>query len=216
MARNGGNENAFTSPDYTAYFQTIAKDRLELVMEMEADRMVNLVLDDDEVLPERDVVLEERSQRVDNEPGARLGEQLNAAQYLHHPYRLPVIGWRHEIASYTREDALDFYRNWYAPNNAVLIVAGDIDAAELRPLAEKYYGAIPARPVPERDRLQEPPQQARARGRAQRPAGAAAVLVALLPGAELQRRRDASTPMRWRCWPRSSAAPAPRGCTARW
>jgi zinc protease len=160
IARNGGNENAFTGPDYTGYFQTIAKDRLELVMRMEADRMANLVLDEQEVLHERSVVLEERSQRVDNDPGARLSEQLNATQYYHHPYRLPVIGWRHEMASYTREDALGFYRSWYAPNNAVLIVAGDIDAAELRPLAEKYYGAIPARPVPARFRVQEPPQEA--------------------------------------------------------
>jgi zinc protease len=160
VARNGGNENAFTGPDYTGYFQTIAKDRLELVMRMEADRMANLVLDDAETLRERSVVLEERSQRTDNDPGARLGEQLNATQFYHHPYRLPVIGWRHEMASYSREDALDFYRTWYAPNNAVLIVAGDIDAAELRPLAEKYYGAIPARPVPVRVRVQEPPQEA--------------------------------------------------------
>ncbi len=160
MARNGGNENAFTAPDYTGYFQTIARDRLELVMEMEADRMTNLVLDDAAVLPERDVILEERSQRVDNDPGARLAEQMSASQYLHHPYRLPVIGWRHEIESYTREDALDFYRTWYAPNNAVLIVAGDIDAAELRPLAEKYYGSIAPREVPERVRVQDPPQEA--------------------------------------------------------
>jgi zinc protease len=160
VARNGGNENAFTGSDYTGYYQTIARDRLELVMEMEADRMTNLVLDDPAVLPERDVVLEERSQRVDNDPGARLAEQLNAAQFLNHPYRLPVIGWRHEMASYTREDALDFYNTWYAPNNAVLIVAGDIDAEELRPLAERYYGAIPRRDVPQRVRVQEPPQQA--------------------------------------------------------
>jgi zinc protease len=160
VARNGGNENAFTGPDYTGYYQTIARDRLELVMEMEADRMTNLVLDDAAVLPERDVVLEERSQRTDNDPGSRLAEQLGAAQFLHHPYRLPVIGWRHEIESYTREDALDFYRTWYAPNNAVLIVAGDIDAEELRPLAERYYGAIPRRDVPQRVRVQEPPQQA--------------------------------------------------------
>jgi zinc protease len=160
VARNGGNENAFTGPDYTGYYQTIARDRLEMVMEMEADRMTNLVLDDAAVLPERDVVLEERSQRVDNDPGSRLAEQLNAAQFLHHPYRLPVIGWRHEMEGYTREDALDFYRTWYAPNNAVLIVAGDIDAAELRPLAERYYGVIPRREVPTRVRVQEPPQQA--------------------------------------------------------
>jgi zinc protease len=160
VARNGGNENAFTGPDYTGYFQTIAKDRLELVMRMEADRMANLVLDEDEVTRERSVVLEERSQRTDNDPGARLAEQLNATQFYHHPYRLPVIGWRHEMETYNREDALDFYRTWYAPNNAVLIVAGDIDAAELRPLAEKYYGAVPARPVPARIRVQEPPQEA--------------------------------------------------------
>jgi zinc protease len=160
VARNGGSENAFTGPDYTGYFQNIAKDRLETVMRMEADRMTNLRLEPGEVLTERDVVLEERSQRVDNDPGARLGEVVNATQYLNHPYRLPVIGWRHEMASYTREDALAFYRTWYAPNNAVLIVAGDIDAAELRPLAEKYYGVIPARPRPARQRLAEPPQEA--------------------------------------------------------
>jgi zinc protease len=158
VARNGGNENAFTGQDYTGYFQTIAKDRLETVMRMEADRMTNLKLAPEQVRPERDVVLEERSMRVDNDPGSRLGEMVNAIQYLNSPYRLPVIGWRQEMASYTREDALAFYRTWYAPNNAVLIVAGDIDAAELKPLAEKYYGVIPARPVPERNRLKEPPQ----------------------------------------------------------
>jgi zinc protease len=118
------------------------------------------MLDEDEVLHERSVVLEERSQRTDNDPGARLAEQFNAIQFYHHPYRLPVIGWRHEMETYDREDALAFYRTWYAPNNAVLIVAGDIDAAELRPLAEKYYGAIPVRPVPQRDRVKEPPQEA--------------------------------------------------------
>ncbi len=160
VARNGGNENAFTGPDYTGYFQTIARDRLELVMQMEADRMTNLKLGEQEVLNERNVVLEERSQRVDNDPGSRLSEQLNATQYYHHPYRIPVIGWRHEIESYNREDALAFYHTWYAPNNAVLIVAGDIDAAELRPLAEKYYGVIPAHPIPPRVRVKEPSQEA--------------------------------------------------------
>ena len=160
VARNGGNENAFTGADYTGYFQTIARDRLELVMEMEADRMSNLELTPAEVLMERDVVLEERSMRVDNDPGAKLGEQLGAVQFLHHPYGIPIIGWRHEMATYDTQDALDFYESWYAPNNAVLIVAGDIDAEELRPLAEKYYGSIPARPVPERIRTQEPPQAA--------------------------------------------------------
>ena len=160
VARNGGNDNAFTGPDYTGYFQTIARDRLELVMKMEADRMTNLVLAEDEVLRERDVVLEERSMRVDNNPSARLAEQINAAQFLHHPYGTPIIGWRHEIEAYTREDSLEFYKTWYAPNNAVLLVAGDIDAAELKPLAEQYYGVIPAREIPERVRVQEPPQSA--------------------------------------------------------
>lgn len=160
VARNGGNDNAFTGPDYTGYFQTIARDRLELVMKMEADRMTNLRLEEDEVLRERDVVLEERSMRVDNTPSARLAEQMNAAQFIHHPYGLPVIGWRHEIEAYTREDSLDFYKTWYAPNNAILLVAGDIDAAELKPLAEKYYGVIPARDIPERVRVKEPPQNA--------------------------------------------------------
>jgi zinc protease len=160
VARQGGNDNAFTSQDSTAYFQMIAKDRLELVMAMEADRMVNLELSDEHVYPERDVILEERRSRVDNEPSALLGEQLMAAQYLHHPYRLPVIGWFHEIAGYTREDALEFYRTWYAPNNAVLVVAGDVTAAELRPLAERTYGTIAARQVPTRRRLVEPPQHA--------------------------------------------------------
>ena len=160
VARQGGNDNAFTGHDATAYFQMIAKDRLELVMAMEADRMVNLDLADEHVYPERDVILEERRSRVDNEPSALLGEQMMAAQYLHHPYRLPVIGWFNEIAGYTREDALEFYRTWYAPNNAVLVVAGDVTAAELRPLAEQAYGGIAARLLPPRRRLVEPPQHA--------------------------------------------------------
>ena len=160
VARQGGNDNAFTGHDATAYFQMIAKDRLELVMAMEADRMVNLDLADEHVYPERDVILEERRSRVDNEPSALLGEQMMAAQYLHHPYRLPVIGWFHEIAGYTREDALEFYRTWYAPNNAVLVVAGDVTAAELRPLAAQAYGGIAARLLPPRRRLVEPPQHA--------------------------------------------------------
>jgi zinc protease len=163
VARNGGNDNAFTSYDYTAYFQTIARDRLELVMGMEAERMTDLRLADEIVYPERDVILEERRSRVDNEPSSLLGEQLNAAQFLHHPYRLPVIGWMHEIEAYRREDAEAFYRQWYAPNNAILVVAGDITADELRPLAEKTYGQIPARPVPQRRRLAEPPQHAERR-----------------------------------------------------
>ncbi|SNB53973.1 zinc protease [Arboricoccus pini] len=160
VARHGGEDNAFTSLDFTAYFQTIARDRLPMVMEMEADRMVNLALLDEHVYPERDVIVEERRSRVDNDPGSLLSEHLSAAQFLHHPYRLPVIGWMHEIQSYTRADVEDFYAHWYAPNNAILIVSGDIDMAELLPLAEATYGKLSPRDVPARKRLVEPPQLA--------------------------------------------------------
>jgi zinc protease len=160
VARNGGRDNAFTSQDYTAYFQTVARDRLELVMRMEADRMRNLVLTDREVLPERDVVLEERRSRVDNNPGSQLYEAASAALYLNHPYGMPVIGWKHEIEQLTTEDALAFYRKFYAPNNAILVVAGDIDAQELRPLAEKYYGILERGPEIVRKRVAEPAHHA--------------------------------------------------------
>jgi zinc protease len=160
IAANGGTENAFTSWDYTAYYQTVARDRLEIVMKHEADRMANLKLTKEVVDPERDVVLEERRSRIDNDPGSRLWEVVRAAQYLNHPYRRPIIGWEHEIRGLTTEGALAFYRRWYAPNNAILIVAGDVTAAEVRPLAEKYYGVIPAGDIPERRRVEEPPQNA--------------------------------------------------------
>lgn len=160
IALNGGRENAFTSQDFTGYYQMVARDRLEIVMRHEADRMVNLVLTDDIVLPERDVVLEERRSRVDNEPSAKLWEMVNATLFLNHPYRVPVIGWEHEIRQLTTEGALAFYRRWYAPNNAILIVAGDVTADDVLPLAERYYGVIPRGDVPERRRVEEPPQNA--------------------------------------------------------
>lgn len=160
VAENGGQENAFTSWDYTAYFQSVAKDRLETMMRHEADRMTNLVLTDEIVLPEREVVREERRSRTDNEPSAQLYEVMRASLFLNHPYRIPVIGWDHEISALSTEKALAFYRRWYAPNNAVVIVAGDVDMADVLPLAKKYYGAIPARPIPERVRVEEPPQNA--------------------------------------------------------
>jgi zinc protease len=158
IARNGGQENAFTSWDYTGYYQTVAKDRLELVMQHEADRMANLRLTDAVVNPERDVILEERRSRIDNEPSAQLGEMVNASLYMNHPYRIPIIGWEHEMQGLTTEDAIAFYNQWYAPNNAILIVAGDVTAAEVRPLAEKYYGPVAPRAVPARDRIEEPQQ----------------------------------------------------------
>jgi len=156
VARNGGRENAFTSHDYTAYFQSIAVDRLSMVMEMEADRMQGLTLGNTDIEPERLVILEERRERTENNPAALLGEHINAALYLNHPYRQPIIGWPHEIKKLTRADLLSFYRLWYRPNNAVLVVAGDITAEKLRPLAEKYYGVIPRGPEINRVRPQEP------------------------------------------------------------
>ncbi len=164
VAKNGGSDNAFTSFDYTAYFQRVAADRLELMMEMEADRMVNLKLDNSEVLTERGVIIEERNQRVENSPGSLFGEQMAAAQFMNHRYGVPIIGWQHEITELTREDALEFYAAHYGPNNAVLVVAGDVDPDEVRELAETYYGVIPPNPdIVERERPSEPKQLAERR-----------------------------------------------------
>jgi zinc protease len=163
VAQNGGRDNAFTGEDYTAYYQTVAVDRLPLVMKLEADRMQNLQISDAVVLPEREVIIEERRSRIDNNPGALLNEQVHTALYLNHPYRIPTIGWAHEMAQLSTEDALAHYRRWYAPNNAVLVVAGDVTVAQVKPLAEQFYGPIPSREVPPRSRLVEPPHVATAR-----------------------------------------------------
>jgi zinc protease len=161
VAANGGDENAFTSSDYTAYFQRIAADRLDLVMGMEADRMVNLDPGAEAVLAERDVVLEERRQTVESSPGGPFNEQRRAMLYLNHPYRIPVIGWAHEIAGFSEEKAIDFYRAHYAPNNAIVVVAGDVTVDEVRTLAEKHFGPIPASDaIAPRIRPQEPPPRA--------------------------------------------------------
>jgi zinc protease len=158
LATIGGQENAFTTADYTGYFQRIATQYLPTVMEFEADRMTGLVLTDANVLPERDVVLEEYNMRVANSPEARLGEQVTAALYLNHPYGRPVIGWRPELEKLNREDALAFYRRFYTPNNAVVVIAGDVTAAEVKPLAEKTYGKVARRSeTGPRARPQEPP-----------------------------------------------------------
>ena len=158
IARNGGQDNAFTTQDTTAYFQRVAKDRLPLVMKMEADRMMNLQLAEKEVLTERDVILEERRMRVDNNPSSILGEMLMAQLYLAHPYRIPVIGWEHEMKQLSREDALAFYKQYYAPNNAILIVAGDVEPEEVRKLATETYGKNTPNPALKavRKRPQEP------------------------------------------------------------
>ncbi|QGZ94299.1 M16 family metallopeptidase [Terricaulis silvestris] len=158
VARNGGEDNAFTAWDYTAYYERIARDRLDLVMRMEADRMRNLRFSDETFASERDVIVEERRQRTDNNPGALLGERMRAMLWPHHPYGTPVVGWLHEIQTLDRETALHFYQTWYAPNNAILVVAGDVDAAELRPLAERYYGRLrPTRDLPSRTWVSDPP-----------------------------------------------------------
>jgi zinc protease len=158
VLRIGGNENAFTSTDYTGYFQRVPREQLPRMMEFEADRMTGLVLKDENVLPERDVVLEEFNMRVANNPDARLSEQIMAALYLNHPYGRPVIGWRQEIEKLGREDALAFYRRFYAPNNATLVIAGDVDINEIRPLAERTYGQVAPQPAisARRMRPQEP------------------------------------------------------------
>jgi zinc protease len=161
VAANGGRDNAFTSYDYTAYFQRVAADRLELMMQMESDRMKNIRLTPENIGTERDVIIEERNQRTENSPGALFNEQLNAAQYLNHRYGVPVIGWRHEMEALDLDDALSFYETYYSPNNAILVVSGDVEPEAVRALAEKYYGAIPANPdLPPRLRTQEPPQTA--------------------------------------------------------
>lgn len=158
VARNGGRENAFTTHDYTAFFEDVAADKLELVMQLEADRMAHLSLADDQVTPERQVILEERRERTDNEPAALFEEQLAAAQYLASPYRLPVLGWKHEMEGLSRSDALAYYRAHYAPNNAFVVVVGDVTFDRVRQLAEQYYGANPRRRIALRMRPQEPPQ----------------------------------------------------------
>ena len=163
VAANGGRENAFTSWDYTGYYQFVAKDRLARMMEIEADRMANLVLSKGDVLQERRVILEERRSRIDARPSSILWEQARRALYLNHRYGRPIIGWMHEMEQLSRQDALDFYQRYYGPNNAVLVVAGDVDPDEVRRLAEKYYGAVPRAKLPPRRKLLDPPQRAERR-----------------------------------------------------
>ena len=135
VAANGGSDNAFTSFDTTAYHQRVAADRLGLMMKMEADRMVNLRLSEADILTEREVIIEERNMRVENSPGALFREQKNAALYLNHPYGTPVIGWRHEMEQLDLDDALAYYRQFYAPNNAILVVAGDVTPEQVEAVA---------------------------------------------------------------------------------
>jgi zinc protease len=153
----GGQENAFTSNDYTGYYQRVSREQLKPMMEFESDRMTGLVLTDDVVKPELNVVLEEQNQRIANNPGARFAEQVQAALFLNHPYGRPVIGWRHEIEGLTRDDALAFYKRFYTPNNAILVIAGDVTVDEIKKLAEETYGKVPrVAEISDRKRPQEP------------------------------------------------------------
>ena len=154
---NGGSDNAFTSWDYTGYIQRVAADRLGLMMQMEADRMRNLRLTDADIETERSVVLEERAQRTDSNPGALFSEQMRASLYLNHPYRIPIVGWRHEMEGLDREDVFDFYQRNYSPDNAILIVAGDVTPEEVQALAEEYYGPLEPSGIAPRARPSEPP-----------------------------------------------------------
>ena len=163
IARHGGQENAFTAPDMTGYWQTVAVAAMEIVMELESDRMANLRILPEDFESERQVIKEERRSRYESDPGGPFGEHMSAALYLAHPYRLPVIGWMHEIESHTVQDAIDWYEKYYVPNNAILVIAGDTTLAEVLPLAEKYYGVIPRGADVVRVRPAEPPQLAERR-----------------------------------------------------
>ena len=164
VAANGGRDNAFTSFDYTAYFQRVAADRLEIMMRMEADRMRNIRLTETNIETERKVIIEERNQRTENNPRALLSEQMRAVQYHNHRYGVPIIGWMHEMETLDMEDVLGFYETYYHPNNAILVVSGDVEPDEVRRLATRYYGVIPANTVlPKRQRSAEPPQTAERR-----------------------------------------------------
>ncbi|HEY3637603.1 MAG TPA: pitrilysin family protein [Rhizomicrobium sp.] len=158
VARNGGEDNAFTTHDYTAFYEQIAKDRLRLVMGLDADRMANLDLSDSSVRTERDIVLEERRMRIDNDPQSLMREQVEAALHLSHPYGRPVIGWPEEVHRIGRLEAQSFYTRHYAPNNAILVVAGDVTPDEVRMDAEATYAKVPARELVPRAEYAQPPR----------------------------------------------------------
>ncbi len=158
VARHGGTENAFTSQDYTAYFQNFSKDKLEISLDLESDRMANLVVNAEEFLLERDVVMEERRQRTDDDPTSSVVEAMYASAFKIHPYRNPVIGWMTDLENLSRADLVNWYKTYYQPNNATIIVAGDITRDELLPKIKKYFGSIPKGPEPPAMNIVEPEQ----------------------------------------------------------
>jgi zinc protease len=178
VAALGGRENAFTSKDYTGYFQQIPAQQLEAVMRLEADRFANNQWPDAEFAKELEVVKEERRMRTEDNPRALLHEMLAATSLTASPYRRPIVGWMSDLEAMTAQDARDFYRRWYVPANAVVVVAGDVDPLQVKAFAEKYYGAIPARAVPDRKPQQEPAQQGLRRFEFKAPAEQAYVALA--------------------------------------
>jgi len=159
VARNGGEENAFTSRDYTAYYEMLEKSRLDIALELEADRMRNLTMSKDAFLKELEVVKEERRLRTDDDPSALTYEQLNATAFNHSPYHQPIIGWMSDLENLTIGDAQAWYDSWYAPNNALLVVAGDVNPDAVHKLTERYFGDIPSHKLPHRKPRPEPPQR---------------------------------------------------------
>lgn len=158
IARHGGQQNAFTGHDATSYYVNIAKEELPLIMELEADRMRGLKSTDEGAAKEKQVIIEERRMRIENDPEALLVEQMSSALWRNHPYHWPVIGWMNEMDGLTKDDVQKFHQTYYHPNNALLVVSGDITAAELKPLAQRYYGNLVKAPIPPRHWNDEPPQ----------------------------------------------------------
>jgi zinc protease len=190
IAGTGGRDNAFTSNDYTGYFATLQKSHLELALRLEADRMANLILSPDEFAKEIKVVMEERRLRTDDRPRSQVYEQLMATALTAHPYRNPIIGWMNDLENLRVEDTRDFYQRWYAPNNATLIVVGDVDPDDVVALATKYFGAIPARELPQRKPQDEPPQLGVKRVTVKAPAELPYVLMAFRTPALRDAERD--------------------------
>ena len=159
VAKAGGKENAFTGADYTCYFQQLEKSNLELSFKLEADRMSNLNFDDAEFLKEIQVVMEERRLRTEDNPSSLLNESLMATAFMSSPYRHPVVGWMNDLQNMTASDARDWYRSWYKPNNATVVITGDVDAKQVLASVEKYYGVVAAKELPVRKPQIEPPQR---------------------------------------------------------
>jgi len=175
VMRNGGNDNAFTGKDYTAYFENFSADRIDISLDLESDRMQNLLIEQNAFQSEREVVKEERRMRTEDDPTSAMVEEMMATAFMAHPYQWPVIGWMADINNITREDLFTHYRAYYAPNNATIVVAGDFDAKALLPKIEKYFGRIPSQPAPPSVGAVEPKQQGERRVTVRRPAELPAV-----------------------------------------